>query len=61
MALGLSGGVYFWGALALGVAFLVASAAFALSFSSTSARRLLLASVIYLPALLLVMVADSLL
>lgn len=58
--LGLGGTTYFLGALALGLIFLGYSVAFSVSFSPTSARRLLLASVVYLPALLAVMVADSL-
>lgn len=60
VVLGLGGTTYFMGALALGLAFLAYSVAFSVSFSAISARRLLLASVVYLPALLLVMVADSL-
>lgn len=58
--LGLGGVAYFVGALILGVAFLGFSVAFSLSYSRTAARRLLLASVFYLPALLAVMVIDAL-
>lgn len=58
--LDLGGTAYFLGALALGLFFLAFSVAFSLSFSRPSARRLLLASVVYLPALLVVMVVDSL-
>ncbi len=58
--LGLVGTTYFMGALALGLLFLACSVAFSVSFSRLAARRLLLASVIYLPVLLVVMVIDSL-
>jgi protoheme IX farnesyltransferase len=58
--LGLAGSVYFWGALALGLGFLGTSVAFSRALSLTSARRLLLTSVAYLPALLAAMVVDSL-
>ncbi len=57
--LGLGGATYFLGALALGLLFLAYSVAFSVSFSRPAARRLLLASVVYLPALLVVMVVDS--
>lgn len=59
--LGLSGATYFVGALVLGAVFLGFCVAFSVSFSSRSARRLLLASVLYLPSVLLVMLVDSLL
>lgn len=57
-ALGLAGGVYAAGALALGLAFLGTSAAFALSRSPGTARWLLLVSVLYLPAIFAVLVLD---
>ena len=57
-ALGLSGGVYAAGAIALGLAFLGTSAAFALARSPETARRLLLVSVLYLPAIFAVLVLD---
>jgi protoheme IX farnesyltransferase len=56
--LGLTGLVYFAGALALSVGFLATSAAFGLSRTDVAARRLLLASVLYLPAILVVMLLD---
>ena len=59
-ALGLAGGVYFAGALALGVGYLAASLPFARSHSTPAARRLLLASVTYLPLLFVAMVVDRL-
>jgi heme o synthase len=57
-AVGLAGGVYLAGALALGGAFLAVALAFARRPRVASARRLLLASVAYLPAVLAVLVGD---
>ena len=57
-ALGLTGEVYFLGALALGLAFLGFAFAFDRARSGRAARHLLLVSVIYLPAILAVMVLD---
>jgi protoheme IX farnesyltransferase len=56
--LGLTGTTYFLGTLALGCFFLAVCVAFALSFSTGAARRVLLVSVLYLPAVLLIMVLD---
>jgi protoheme IX farnesyltransferase len=56
--LGTSGGVYFFGALILGSGFLYSSIRAALSKSRQQARRLLLASVIYLPLLFVLMVLN---
>ncbi len=56
--LGLAGIPYFVGALALGLAFLVFCWQFGRSFSERAARRVLLASVAYLPAVLAGMVLD---
>jgi len=50
--LGLAGYSYFWAALALGIAFLACGAWTAFYRTAASARRLLLASVMYLPTLL---------
>jgi heme o synthase len=58
--LGLSGAAYFLGALVLGLTFLGFCVAFSQSFSTAAARRLLLASVLYLPAVLIVMLLDRL-
>jgi protoheme IX farnesyltransferase len=55
---GLSGNVYFYGALALGLLLLYSSVCAALSHSRQQARRLLLASVLYLPLLFLLMVLN---
>lgn len=51
-----AGQSYLWGALVLGVAFLGCAAVFAWKRSMGSARRLFLASVLYLPVLLGLMV-----
>jgi len=58
-ALGLSGKVYFFGAIVLGLLFLFSSVRAAFSQSRQEARRLLLASVIYLPLLFILMVVNS--
>ena len=55
---GLAGRAYAAGAVALGAAFLVAAAGLAVVRSAASARRLFLASLLYLPLLLGLMVAD---
>ncbi len=56
---GLTGGVYFFGALLLGALFLVFGLAQALRPSASAARRVVLASVIYLPVLLALMALDK--
>jgi protoheme IX farnesyltransferase len=56
--LGVSGRIYFYGALVLGLLFLASSVRAALSKSNQHARQLLLASVIYLPLLFGLMVLD---
>lgn len=56
--LGLTGLVYFAGALALSTAFLAAAVVFARARTDAAARRLLLVSVLYLPAILAVMLVD---
>jgi len=58
--LGMTGSIYFIGALLLGLAFLAAGAAVALNRTDRGARRLFFASVLYLPALLILMVFDKL-
>lgn len=57
-ALGISGMVYFYGAIVLGLLFLYSSVRAAFSKSRQEARRLLLASVIYLPLLFILMVVN---
>ena len=53
-----AGAGYLWGALVLGAGFLACAAAFAWKRSVGAARRLFLASVLYLPLLLGLMVFD---
>jgi protoheme IX farnesyltransferase len=57
-ALGISGKVYLYGAIVLGLLFLYSSLRAAFSKSRQEARRLLLASVIYLPLLFILMVLN---
>ena len=57
--IGLAGHVYFISALMLGVVFLWYGIDLAVSRSATGARRLLLVSLVYLPALLVVMAFDK--
>ena len=56
---GLAGSVYFFGALALGGAFLACGMAQAVAPSAVTARRLLVASIVYLPVLLALMALDK--
>src|SRR5437899_10451098 len=56
---GESGIVYFTGALVLGGVFLCYSARFAFQMSTVSARQLLFASILYLPALFAFLVLDK--
>jgi protoheme IX farnesyltransferase len=56
--LGLAGNVYFAAALILGLAYLAASWVFAQDESRSTARRLLLISLVYLPALLASLTID---
>ena len=58
--IGISGRVYFYGAIILGLLFLSSSISAALSKSRQQARRLLLASVLYLPLLFGLMVFNQL-
>jgi heme o synthase len=55
---GMTGTIYFAGALALSLLFVVLSARFALSRSVADARRLFFGSIIYLPVLWILMIAD---
>ncbi len=57
--IGLAGSVYFVGAFVLGVGFLGCGIGLAISRSETAARRLLLASLVYLPAQLGLMALDK--
>lgn len=57
--IGLAGGVYFLAALALGLGLLGCAVALALWQRAADARRLLFASLVYLPVLLIFMVFDK--
>lgn len=57
--LGLTGAIYFFGALTLGLGFLGLGVALAFARGGHQARRLFLGSVIYLPVLLILMVVDK--
>ncbi|MBD0326394.1 MAG: protoheme IX farnesyltransferase, partial [Pyrinomonadaceae bacterium] len=57
--LGISGQVYFFGAIVLGLLFLYSSLRAAFSKSRQQARQLLLASVLYLPLLFVLMVLNQ--
>jgi protoheme IX farnesyltransferase len=57
--IGLAGGVYFVGALVLGAAFAVLGVQQALAPSLLRARRVLLASLLYLPVLLALLAIDK--
>ncbi len=57
-ALGISGSTYFFGAIILGLLFLYSSMCAAVSKTRQNARRLLLASVLYLPLLFVLMVLN---
>ncbi|MFQ5521074.1 MAG: heme o synthase [Candidatus Methylomirabilales bacterium] len=57
--IGLAGSVYFFGALVLGLMFLGCGILLALSGSEVAARRLLFASLVYLPAQLGLMALDK--
>jgi protoheme IX farnesyltransferase len=57
--LGLSGPVYFVAALVFGMAFLGCGISFAVSRTAPAARQLLLASLLYLPAVLIAMALDK--
>ncbi len=56
--IGMSGKIYFWGALSLGALLVVPAFLFSKNYSILSARKVLAASVIYLPLLLLFIIAD---
>jgi protoheme IX farnesyltransferase len=58
---GLAGPVYVVGALLLGALYIIPSIAFARDESHETARRLLLASIIYLPALMALLFVDPVL
>ncbi len=56
--MGMSGNIYFWGALVLGAGFYYSTYLFQKEQSLLNARKVLAASVIYLPLLLVLIVID---
>jgi heme o synthase len=56
---GLAGATYFFTAVILSLGFLAYAASFAVARTASAARQLLLASLLYLPAVLLVMALDK--
>jgi len=57
--LGLTGNIYFIGALILGIGFLASAVMVAIKRTNSSARQMLFASIIYLPILLVLMIVDK--
>ena len=57
--LGLTGHIYFVGALILGVGFLASAVMVAFKRTNSSAKQMLFASIIYLPVLLVLMIVDK--
>jgi protoheme IX farnesyltransferase len=59
VAIGMAGKVYLFGALAMGLGLLATGIVFTRAQSIADARRLLKASVIYLPLLLILIIVDA--
>ncbi len=57
-AVGLAGSIYLAGALVMGLGYLALGIRFALSRTNLTARRLFFGSIVYLPAILALLVAD---
>jgi len=57
--IGMSGKIYFWGALILGAGILYTAFLFQRSHSNIDARKILGASIIYLPLLLVLIIVDG--
>ncbi len=57
--LGLTGNIYFIGALILGLGFLASGVMVAIRRTNSSAKQMLFASIIYLPVLLALMIVDK--
>jgi protoheme IX farnesyltransferase len=57
--LGLSGYIYFTGVLLLGIMYLLSTIPLAREYSAVNARKVLKASIVYLPALLILIVSDT--
>jgi protoheme IX farnesyltransferase len=56
---GLTGKIYFWGALILSLLFLASAISASFSKNISTSRKLFFASILYLPLLLILMVADK--
>lgn len=54
----LTGDIYFFGALILGIGFLASGVMVAIKRTNSSAKQMLFASIIYLPVLLVLMIVD---
>ena len=59
--IGMSGKIYFWGALLLGIFLLIPIWKFRKDYSIVSARKVMAASIIYLPLLLFFIILDVIL
>lgn len=59
--IGMSGNIYFWGALVLGAGMLYAAYLFTKDQTALNAKKVLAASVIYLPLLLVLIIVDVIL
>ena len=57
--MGMSGKIYFWGALVLGIGVLYTAFLFQRNQSNIDARKVLGASIMYLPLLLVLIIADG--
>ena len=57
--MGMSGRIYFWGALVLGIGVLYTAFLFQRSQSNVDARKILGASIMYLPLLLILIIVDG--
>jgi len=57
--IGMSGKIYFWGALVLGIGVLYTAFRFQKTHSTIDARKILGASILYLPLLLILIIVDG--
>ena len=57
--IGIAGNIYFLGALLLGIGFDCYAIRLAINRTNSAARRLLFASIIYLPSVLVIMLLDK--
>ena len=59
--IGMSGKIYFWGALSIGLLLIIPTLMFWKNYSILNARKVLAASIIYLPLLLFFIILDAIL